>query len=78
MPTFEQIARAGPSTAEQIEALLTPTVLDRNIAKVFPKWGARRIRARREYAYEAARSTRLRTSATRLQGPEDYTAFPER
>ena len=78
MPTPEQIARAGKSPEEQIEALLAPTALDKGIGRMFPKWGARRIRARREYAYEAARSTRLRTSATRLQGPEDYTAFPER
>jgi len=55
-----------------------PTSLDLAIAQIFPKWGAERLRARREFSYEAARSTRLRKSATQIQGPEDYTAFPDR
>lgn len=63
---------------QQMEQLLAPTRFDRVIAGVFPKWGASRMRARREFAYEAARNTRLRSSARVLQGPEDYTAFPDR
>lgn len=62
----------------QIEAMLMPTGLDRAIGAVFPGWAASRLRARREYAYEAARSTRLRPSARQLAGPEDYSAFPDR
>ncbi len=58
--------------------MMAPTGLDRAVANLFPAWGAKRLRARREFAYEAARSTRLRKSATQLQGPEDYTAFPDR
>ena len=61
-----------------IELSLTPTRFDGFLAGVFPKWAAQRMRAKREYAYEAAVSTRLRSNATRLQGPEDYTAFPDR
>ena len=48
------------------------------IGGLFPKWGASRLRARREFSYEAARFTRLRASAKTIQGPEDYTAFPDR
>jgi capsid protein len=65
-------------TPQELTSLSAPTRLDRAIAAVFPGWGAARLRARREFSYEAARSTRLRHSATRLQGPEDYTAFPDR
>lgn len=62
----------------QLEAVMQPTKMDLAIAQWFPKWGAKRMASRREFAYEAAINTRLRTSATRLQGPEDYSAFPER
>ena len=62
----------------EIESMLAPTPLDRAIGRVFPGWGARRLVQRREFAYEAARNTRLRNSAARLQGPEDFTAFPDR
>lgn len=65
-------------TQEEAIAMSAPTALDVAISKVFPKWGASRLRARREFAYEAARFTRLRKSATQIQGPEDYTAFPDR
>ena len=58
--------------------MLQPTRLDMAIAAIAPKWGAQRIVARREFAYEAAKNTRLRNSNARLQGPEDYTAFPDR
>jgi capsid protein len=54
------------------------TKLDSVIGGLFPKWGASRLRARREFSYEAARYTRLRASAKVIQGPEDYTAFPDR
>jgi capsid protein len=64
--------------SHELESMLQPTKLDRAIASVFPGWGSRRMRSRREYAYEAAVNTRLRTTATRLQGPEDYMAFPDR
>lgn len=65
-------------SSEQLAAMMQPSRLDLGIATLFPRWGARRMQARREFAYEAARNTRLRTSATQLQGPEDYTAFPDR
>lgn len=65
-------------TSSQIEQMLAPTWLDKAIATVSPGWGAKRVVARREFTYEAARNTRLRNSAVRLQGPEDYTAFPDR
>jgi capsid protein len=52
--------------------------LDAVIGGLFPKWGAARLRARREFSYEAAKYTRLRASAKTIQGPEDYTAFPDR
>ena len=61
-----------------LNAVMAPTGLDLAIAKVFPKWGAQRLKARREFSWEAARSTRLRSSASMLQGPEDYTVFPDR
>lgn len=63
---------------DELEAMLRPTRLDSVIAAVSPKWGANRLKQRREFAYEAARNTRLRNSAKVLQGPEDYTAFPDR
>ena len=65
------------ATAE-IERMLAPNWLDKAIGVVSPGWGAKRVIARREFTYEAARNTRLRNSASRLQGPEDYTAFPDR
>ena len=55
-----------------------PTKLDLAIGKYFPKFAAGRIRARREFSYEASRSDRFRNQATTMQGPEDYRAFPER
>ena len=55
-----------------------PTKLDLAIGRYFPKFAAARIRARREFSYEASRSDRFRNSATTMQGPEDYRAFPER
>ena len=55
-----------------------PTKLDIAIGKYFPKFAASRIRARREFSYEASRSDRFRNTATTMQGPEDYRAFPER
>ena len=58
--------------------MLEPTALDKRIATLFPQWGSRRMRARREFAYEAAINTRLRGRANRLTGPEDFTAFPDR
>jgi len=64
--------------APEVSAMLLPTGLDKAIATVFPGWGASRMRARREYAYEAARNTRLRPSARTLAGPESYSAFPDR
>jgi len=63
---------------QDIEKLLQPTKFDMAIASFFPKWGANRMQARRMFAYEASRNTRLRASATRLQGPEDFTAFTDR
>lgn len=72
---------------EKFRQEMTPTGLDRAIGTVFPSWGARRVTARRslaiegvrrEFAYQAAQTTRLRSTAKRLQGPEDYTAFPDR
>ncbi len=62
----------------ELEAVMQPTKTDLAIARWFPAWGAKRMASRREFAYEAAINTRLRSSATRLQGPEDYSAFPER
>lgn len=61
-----------------IEQLLKPTRVDLAIAGLFPKWGAKRMQARREFAYEAARNTRLRGSAKTLTGPEDYSSFSDR
>jgi capsid protein len=73
MPTVSQLQQ------EAMAAMLSPTKLDRAIAQVFPRWAAGRIRARREFAYEASRNTRLRqTAQAQLAGPEDYTAFPDR
>ncbi len=66
------------NTHIDVEAALQPTRLDMAIAKVFPRWGAERVRQRRQYAYEAAVNTRLRTSNQRIQGPEDYQAFTDR
>ena len=57
---------------------MAPTKFDNAIARFFPQWGAQRIRQRRQYAYEAAVNTRLRSSSQRLTGPEDYQAFPDR
>lgn len=65
----------GPA---ELEKMLEPTKLDRTISVWFPKWGAQRVRQRRQYAYEAAVNTRLRASTQRLQGPEDFQAFPDR
>ncbi len=62
----------------EVEAAARPTRLDRAIGSVFPRWGQRRIQARREFAWEGAVVSRLRTSGNRLQGPEDYTVFPDR
>lgn len=62
----------------EIDRLLSPSRFDLALGSVFPRWAAARIKSRREFAYEAARSTRLRPSAARLQGPEDYEAFPDR
>ena len=63
---------------EQLLALASPTRLDLAIARFFPRWAASRLRNRREFSYEAARSSRLRNSSRILQGPEDFTAFPDR
>jgi hypothetical protein len=65
-------------TTPEIEAMLKPTWLDKAIGAIAPGWGAKRVIARREFTYEAAKNTRLRNSAVRLQGPEDFTAFPDR
>ena len=65
-------------TPDEIETMLKPTWLDKAIGVIAPSWGARRVVARREFTYEAAKNTRLRNSAARLQGPEDFTAFPDR
>lgn len=62
----------------ELSTLSAPTKLDRAIFAIFPGWAAKRAHARREFAYEAARSTRLRASATRLETPEGYGAFPDR
>ncbi len=64
--------------AHELDALIAPNGLDIAIARVFPRWGAARLRARREFSYEAARSTRLRNSSKVLQGPEDFSAFSDR
>lgn len=64
--------------SHQLTAVMQPTKVDLTIARWFPKWGAKRMASRREFAYEAAINTRLRSSATRLQGPEDYSVMPER
>lgn len=61
-----------------LRAMMAPTAADIRLAKRNPKAAAQRLKERREFAYEAAVNTRLRVSATRLQGPEDYSAFPER
>lgn len=63
---------------EQVIASAKPTRLDMAIGRVFPRWGQRRVQARREFAWEGAVTTRLRASGNRLQGPEDYTVFPDR
>lgn len=63
---------------ETLDAMLQPTKLDKAIAQVFPRWGAERVRQRRNYAYEAAVNTRLRNSSQRIEGPEDYHAFTDR
>lgn len=71
----------------ELRERMEPTRLDRAISRTFPGWGLRREVARRrlametvrrELSYEAAQVTRLRASASRLQGPEDYSAFPDR
>lgn len=62
----------------ELEQMLEPTKFDKTIAVWFPKWGAQRVRQRRQYAYEAAVNTRLRATTARLQGPEDFQAFPDR
>lgn len=59
-------------------SLARPTKFDLAIGKVFPKWATARLRACREFSYEASYDTRNRSIARKLQGPEDYTAFPER
>lgn len=64
--------------ADDLARMLAPSALDRALAAVFPGLGAKRMRQRREFAYEAARNTRLRSSATTLGGPEDYQTFPDR
>lgn len=78
---------AYPIDTEALKRAMQPTGLDRAIGTVFPGWGAQREAARRtlaiesvrrEFTYQAAQTTRLRSTATRLQGPEDYTAFPDR
>lgn len=61
-----------------VQKFLVPTKFDLALANFFPSWAASRQRARREFSYEAAKNTRLRPSAQRLQGPEDYTAFLDR
>lgn len=68
----------NPLNYADLDVMLQPTRLDKAIAQVFPKWGAERIRQRRNYAYEAAVNTRLRTSNQVIQGPEDYQAFTDR
>lgn len=62
----------------EVAASAKPTRLDLAIGSVFPRWGQQRLQARRAFAWEAAVITRLRTSANRLQGPEDYSVFPDR
>lgn len=66
------------TTPFELELMLQPTRLDKAIATIFPKWGASRVRQRRQYAYEASVNTRLRGVNNRIQGPEDYQAFPDR
>lgn len=72
---------------DKFRQAMEPTGLDRVIGAAFPSWGAQRQSSRRklalemvrrEFSYEAAQQTRLRQTAQRLQGPEDYTAFPDR
>lgn len=77
---FQREATPAPFnlSPQELADLGRPTRLDISISKLFPRWASARIRARREFSYEATRSTRLRNIATKLQGPEDYTAFPER
>ncbi len=65
-------------TPQELAISLKPTRLDSAISVVSPKWAANRLRARREFSYEAARNTRLRKTINQIQGPEDYTAFPDR
>ena len=69
-----QIARSPLDPVEMAK----PTGLDLAIGRFFPKMAAARIRARREFSYEASRTDRFRNTATTMQGPEDYRAFPER
>lgn len=67
-----------PGGPAEIMAMLAPSKVDKLFAAISPSWGAKRMRQRREFAYEAARNTRLRASATTLGGPEDFQTFPDR
>lgn len=67
-----------PTPTPDLQGMLAPSKFDRMLAAISPKWGANRMRERREFAYEAARNTRLRSSAAVLGGPEDYQTFPDR
>lgn len=58
--------------------MLAPTRFESALSVISPAWAAKRMRERREFAYEAARNTRLRASAVTLGGPEDYQTFPDR
>lgn len=62
----------------ELASILTPNRFEKALAVLSPGWAAKRLRQRREFAYEAARNTRLRSSAVVLGGPEDYQAFPDR
>lgn len=54
------------------------TKLDRAIAVAFPGWAAKRVRNRREFAYEAAIASRLRGYAVRTNVPNDFTEARDR
>jgi capsid protein len=74
---YNDPTRIGRNPFDPVE-MSRPTKLDLAIGRYFPKFAAGRIRARREFSYEASRSDRFRNTATTMQGPEDYRAFPER
>lgn len=67
-----------PVAPPDLQAILAPSRFDRMLASVAPGYAVNRLQRKRQFAYEAARNTRLRASAVTLGGPEDYQTFPDR